>query len=177
MDIKSISHVILSIIFVYFLNYVLQQDNTEPNVEVMPEMVHSIAYDAYSPNPHFKNNQTLQLPPKGTIALGFMPEFDVKNVDEILSPLKDDEIDLERGKFIYNNFCAVCHGYNGEGDGPVTKRGVPPPPSIKTDKVKLMSDGHLYDIISNGVGNMPPYNIQINRNDRWQVTHYLKMMK
>ncbi len=177
MDIKPIAHVVLSIIFVFVLNYLLQYDQTKPNVEVMPEMVHSIAFDAYAPNPHFENNQTLQTPPEGSIPLGFMPEFDVEDVNEINSPLKDDDIDMERGKFIYNNFCAVCHGFSGDGDGSVTKRGVPPPPSIKTDKVRQMSDGKLYDIISNGVGNMPPYNIQINRKDRWQVTHYLKTMK
>lgn len=176
MKLKTIIQFFSSIIFVLFVSYFLQYDSSTPNYEFIPEMVHSIAYDAFSPNPNFKDNKTLQLPPKGSIPFGYIPEFDGSDVNEIISPLSNVEIDFARGQYIYNNFCVICHGTTGNGDGPVTKRGVPPPPSIISEKVKTMSDGKLYDIVSNGLGNMPPYNVQINRRDRWQVIHLLKKM-
>jgi len=176
MQLRTIIQLILSISFVIMISYLFRYDVTKPNYEFIPEMVHSIAYDAYSPNPNYQDKKTLQSPPKGSISLGFMPEFDGSDVNEIMSPLTKDEIDLERGQYIYNNYCVVCHGGTGNGDGPVTKRGVPPPPSIISPKVKAMSDGKIYQIVSKGLGNMPPYNVQINRKDRWQVTHLLKMM-
>ena len=40
-----------------------------------------------------------------------------------------------------------------------------------------MKAGEIYFIISNGIGNMPPYKVQINRKDRWQLTQYIKTLK
>ena len=40
----------------------------------------------------------------------------------------------ERGANIFKTYCAACHGGGGAGDGPVAKRGFPPPPSLLTGK-------------------------------------------
>lgn len=64
----------------------------------------------------------------------------------------------------------------GLGDGPVTKRGVPPPPSLLTENVINMKDGQLYFIISHGKGNMASYRSQVQRNDRWKVIQFLRTM-
>ena len=160
---------------IYGIGNLISSDRTKPNSEFIPEMVHSIAYDAYAPNPNYADGKTLQLPPNGTIAIGFMPEYPDgeitrENAGKVLeSPYDAATADLARGAKMYATFCQTCHGISGDGDGPVTKRGVPPPPSLKTDKVRNMKDGDLYYLISNGVGNMPPYKIQMKRNDRWLV--------
>lgn len=172
-----------AIILVYGLGRLISSDRTTPNSEFIPEMVHSIAYDAYAPNPTNTDGKTLQLPPKGTIALGFMPEYPdgeltKENAGKVLkSPYDQTTADLARGAKIYATFCQVCHGLSGDGDGPVTKRGVPPPPSLKTEKVRNMQDGDMYYLISKGTGNMPSYDTQIKRNDRWLVTHFIKTLK
>jgi len=183
MSMKSIIYFLIALALVYGLGRALSSDKTEPNVDVMPEMVHSIAYDTYAPNPVTKDGKTLQTPPKGTIARGFMPEYPDGELtrenagDVLMSPYDAATADMARGAKMYATFCQTCHGLSGDGDGPVTKRGVPPPPSLKTDKVRNMKDGDLYYLISYGVGNMPPYKAQIKRNDRWLVTHFIKTMK
>ncbi len=183
MKAKSILYVIFSIMGLYLFGQFLSRDIGSPNVEFLPEMVYSPAYSAYSENPNFPDRKTLQPPPEGSIPIGYLPEYPdgeltAENAGEVLhNPLENHEIDLNRGAFIYAAFCQTCHGLNGDGDGPVTKRGVPPPPSIKTDKVHNMKDGELYYLISRGIGNMPGYDIQIKREDRWQVTEFIKTLK
>jgi mono/diheme cytochrome c family protein len=49
------------------------RDLTRRNVEVMPEMAYSPAYDSLAPNPNFADGKTLQLPEPGTIARGRPP--------------------------------------------------------------------------------------------------------
>ena len=173
----------IAIGLVYGLGLLISSDRTVPNSEFIPEMVHSVAYDSYAPNPNFADGKTLQMPPEGTIALGFMPEYPdgelpKENAGKVLkSPFDIETMDLARGAKVYATFCQVCHGLTGDGDGPVTKRGVPPPPSLKTDRVRNMMDGDIYYLISKGVGNMPPYSVQVKREDRWLVTHFIKTMK
>ena len=60
---------------IYGIGNLISSDRTKPNSEFIPEMVHSIAYDAYAPNPNYADGKTLQSPPNGTIAIGFMPEY------------------------------------------------------------------------------------------------------
>lgn len=177
------TYFLIALAVVYGFGKILSSDKTEPNVDVMPEMVHSIAYDAFAPNPVTKDGKTLQTPPKGTIPIGFMPEYPDgeltrENAGNVLkSPYNAETVDMARGAKAYAIFCQTCHGLTGDGDGPVTKRGVPPPPSLKTDKVRNMKDGDLFYLISHGVGNMPPYQSQMNRNDRWLVAHFIKTLK
>lgn len=180
---KSLIYFVLALVGVYGIGQALSSKKMEPNVDIMPGMVHSVAYDSYAPNPNTKDGKTLQAPPKGTIALGFMPEYPDGKLtrenagDVITSPYDSVTADMARGAKMYAIFCQTCHGLSGDGDGPVTKRGVPPPPSLKTDKVRKMKDGDLYYLITHGVGNMPPYQTQMKRNDRWLVGHYIKTLK
>src|SRR5262245_31971590 len=46
---------------------------TTRGYEYMPDMVYSVAYDSFAPNPNTRDGLTLQRPVKGTIPRGFMP--------------------------------------------------------------------------------------------------------
>ena len=39
------------------------------------------------------------------------------------------------------------------------------------------SDGYFFDVISNGVRNMPGYSDQIEVEDRWAIVTYLKALR
>ena len=179
---KSYIFLIFVLLFLFVLYKLLYRDLSRPNVEFIPEMVHSTAYDAYSPNPNFPDGKTLQTPAEGTIARGFLPEYSEaplteKNAGEVLTnPLKPDKSVLSRGETVYRNFCILCHGETGMGDGSVTKKGFPPPPSLKTDKVRQMPDGRIYFIISNGRGNMASYRSQISRADIWRSILFVRTL-
>ncbi|MFQ6677114.1 MAG: c-type cytochrome [Fidelibacterota bacterium] len=182
MKFKSIMKLGIVILLLIGLQRCLYMDPRETNVEFVPEMVHSIPFDAFSENPNYPDGKTLQPPVKGTIARGFLPEYADGDLTEELAgnvlsnPVEPTEKNVMRGEWVYRNYCQVCHGLTGLGDGPVTKRGVPPPPSLLSDKVMNMKDGQLYFIVSNGRGNMASYRSQVIREDRWKVIHFLRTM-
>ncbi len=183
MDTKSIIKLGIVVVLLFGLQKCLTNDPRELNVEFVPEMVHSVPFDAFAENPNYPNGQTLQMPVEGSIARGFLPEYSDGDLTEELagkvlkSPIENSDKHIARGEWVYRNYCQVCHGMTGLGDGPVTKRGVPPPPSLLSDKVKNMKDGQLYFIISNGKGNMASYRSQVQREDRWKVIQYLRTME
>ena len=81
------------------------------------------------------------------------------------------------GEFVFENYCATCHGAGGLGNGPVAQRGFPPPPSLLADKTRKMKDGHLFHVLTYGQNNMPSYASQISREDRWNVIGYVRSLQ
>ena len=81
---------------------------------------------------------------------------------------------VEHGGEVYRRFCISCHGPKGAGDGPVTQRGFPPPPSMLTGKSRQMKDGQLFHILTYGQGSMEPFAAQLPRDHRWDVINYVR---
>lgn len=158
---------------------------TRPNYRIPTNMADSIAYDAFAPNPVFADGKTLQAPPAGTIARGWRPlhfgtgsEEAVRAGIELNNPFAAEPgAHLERGAAMYAAFCGVCHGPTGQGDGPVTRRGVPPPPSLLADNARQMPDGQMFHILTYGQNNMAAYAAQVSREDRWRIILYTRSLQ
>jgi mono/diheme cytochrome c family protein len=167
------------------LNWALWSDRSRPHFEFLPEMVHAIAYDAFSPNPVLADGKTLQAPVEGTIPRGYLPlHYEATAGDalrageELISPLSpEDKPALERGTFLFTQFCQVCHGPQGTGDGPVAQRGYPPPASLLGPKALKMKDGQMFHVLTYGQGNMPSYASQISREERWKIILYVRSLQ
>jgi mono/diheme cytochrome c family protein len=158
-------------------------DPALPNTEFLPEMVHSVAYDAYSPNPNFPDGKTLQAPVAGAIPRGFTPlhygsapEEAVRAGRELSNPV-GPKAAQERGAFLFRTFCLPCHGATGKGDGPVSLRGYPPPPSLLGEKSLNLRDGQIFHILTFGQKNMPSYAAQLSPEDRWRVISFVRSMQ
>jgi mono/diheme cytochrome c family protein len=160
----------------------LRPDPTVPNREVLPEMVRTARFNAFSPNPNFPDGKTLQAPVAGTISRDSLPlhyaatpEDALRAGEELSSPLAaGDPTALRRGAQIFATFCAECHGGAGRGDGPVVGRGFPAPLSLFAERALKMRDGQVFHVVSYGQGNMPPYAAQISSADRWRVVAYIR---
>ena len=183
-----------AIVLVVVLHFVGDSDLRERNYEVMPEMFFSVPYGAFDPNPNFADGKTARDPVPGTIAHGWAP----LTADGVLLDTSREwkelpgeqqaawgsfrapeaaEGDVARGREVFASICASCHGAGGAGDGKVTKRGVPPPPSLSADGAKAMSDGRLFRIITAGQGNMAPHAVQVSRADRWRVVRFIRSLQ
>ena len=167
------------------VNWLAAPSPARPNWEFLPQMAHSPRYGAYAANPNFADGKTLQALAPGTIPRGYLPlHYTAAPVDqlragaELQSPIAPDNVwARQRGVAVYSNYCAVCHGTAGAGDGPVAMRGFPPPPSLLGLKAIGMKDGQLFHVLTYGQGNMPPYAGQISRPDRWNVIAYVRQMQ
>ena len=55
------------------VHLVLTPEPTRKNVELLPDMVDSVAHDAFATSPVFADGKTLQAPPPGTVPRGLLP--------------------------------------------------------------------------------------------------------
>ncbi|MBI3822772.1 MAG: DUF3341 domain-containing protein [Planctomycetes bacterium] len=123
------------------LNWGLGTDHATPNREFLPQMVHAVPYEGFGTHPDLPNQMVLQAPIEGTIPRGQKPLHyqatakDAERAGEELvnAFLVKDERSPKRGAQVFANYCQMCHGPAGKGDGPVSQRGVPPPPSLLAD--------------------------------------------
>jgi mono/diheme cytochrome c family protein len=84
---------------------------------------------------------------------------------------------INRGQERYDIYCSVCHDKSGSGKGLVIERGFVPAPSFHEQRVLDMTDGYIFDVISNGVRNMPAYGKQIPEADRWAIVTYVRSLQ
>lgn len=167
------------------LNWTLSIDHGRPNLEFMPEMVHPVPHESYAEHGALPNKMVLQPLPEGAIPRGHLPlhyEATPKDAErageELNNPFKfGDKRWQPRGAVVYANYCALCHGTSGTGDGPVSQRGVAPPPSLLADKAKKTKDGQLFHIVTYGQANMAAYAAQISREDRWAVILHVRQLQ
>ena len=92
-------------------------------------------------------------------------------------PLTVDLKLLERGEERYNIFCTPCHGLQGDGNGMVAMRGMKRPPSYHQDRLRQVPNGYVYDVMSNGFGQMLGYSAQIPPRDRWAIIAYIRALQ
>jgi mono/diheme cytochrome c family protein len=168
-----------------------------PGRVYMPDMAYSRAYETYSVTAeekealakkgiHFSN-----LPVAGTIKRGelfpFLIEKDKegdstnyvasKKVRNPLPPMDTlQAIEAER-LFLVN--CAICHGSNLDGNGPLYKGGEGPfsakPATLVGDaKYEAMPEGQMFYSVTYGKNKMGSYASQLDSRQRWMVIEYIK---
>ncbi|HKZ31683.1 MAG TPA: cytochrome c [Vicinamibacteria bacterium] len=153
------------------------------NRVLFPDMFESLSYKAYDPNPVLARGQTLQLPPEGSVSMeqaafpyGPGAEEALRAGRELRSPIEPTAAHLKRGRKVYETVCIVCHGPQGQGDGPIIGR-FPNPPSLLADRARRLLDGQVFHIISRGQGIMPSHAAQVLPDDRWRAILYLRQLQ
>jgi cytochrome c5 len=92
-------------------------------------------------------------------------------------PLPLNQHLLERGEERYKIFCSPCHGLQGDGNGMIVMRGMKHPPSYHQDRLRQVTNGYIYDVVTNGFGAMYGYSAQIPPSDRWAVIAYVRALQ
>ncbi len=90
----------------------------------------------------------------------------------------------ERGKEVYEQSCAHCHGTEGRGDGSAAENLLPKPRDFtrglykirSTEAGELPTDQDLFDIITIGMpgSSMPGWETSLSADDRWELVAYIK---
>lgn len=97
---------------------------------------------------------------------------------------------IEHGQERFNIYCTPCHGYLGDGQGSVAKKGYKNPPanlllSNYADRAGAQgSDGYLFDVVLHGLTNpatgelrMPGYSHALSERDAWAVVAYVRALQ
>ena len=108
----------------------------------------------------------------------------VGSLPSVVTDAQDAPEASERGKEVYEESCAHCHGTEGRGDGSAAENLLPRPRDFtrglykirSTEAGELPTDQDLYDIITEGMpgSSMPGWETSLNANDRWELVAYIK---
>jgi mono/diheme cytochrome c family protein len=132
--------------------------------------------------------QAIRTPAAGTVAMNSQPYPFAKGGgdsieivralvgEQLPNPLPRTAAVLERGKFVFQTYCTVCHGTWGVGDGPVVDP-YPKPLSIQSTKVHNYKDGAIFHVVWYGNNAMPGYAKQIPARDIWAAIHYIRSLQ
>ena len=99
------------------------------------------------------------------------------SADAIENPLKNDAKATKQGKVLYAQYCAICHGDKGKGDGLAGTALNPKPASFLTAKFNNQSDGAVYWKLTEGRPPMAGYKTTLSDTQRWQLVNYIKSLK
>ncbi len=112
-----------------------------------------------------------------TVVLPAVPQ-NQRMLDALANPMQRTASSLERGRDRYDIYCTVCHGEQGEGDGPVAPSLANAVRDLNDRRVLDSSDGWIYAVIANGYGAlMPEYGSKIVPEDRWHIVNYVRMLQ
>ena len=87
------------------------------------------------------------------------------------------EENLERGKELYDIYCAICHGEKGDAKSVLMERekflGIP----SYADPGRNITEGSIYHVQMYGLNSMGSYASQTNELERWQITQHVMNLK
>lgn len=86
---------------------------------------------------------------------------------------------LERGKEMFDRYCAICHGPNGiSAEGPIADKHVLMGAfNLVGGASSGYADGSIYGIIRVGRGLMPSYGHAVTHFDRWHIVNYIRQLQ
>lgn len=174
----------------------------KPSNVYMPDMYYTAAYDPYQEAklayekylprdkndvPLFKENyyQTALTPVVGSVPHtgdGLLPIQLANDIEGYMAsknlnnPLDEEpEKTLARGKKLYGQNCAVCHGEKGNGKGSIVQSGAYS--GVPNYKDREITVGSIYYVIMYGKNAMGSYASQLKNPDRWRVAEYVMQLK
>lgn len=179
----------------------------ETPLRLFPDMDDQDKLRAQKPSDFFADGAGGRHPVDGTRPLGFLPDgstdvggvpgyefgggagyYETGGIEGYFSNgmpeelgLSDDNVEafLRRGKEVYKVNCMPCHGESGDGLGVAATYGVPGIANLVLDNFRQPSypDGRLYDVITNGKGNMGAYKHNLPLRDRWAIVAYVRALQ
>lgn len=135
------------------------------------------------PFPGWADGRGMRMPVTGTVAQGSLDESDLSRADIVDNPLPADDAVVRRGMERFDIFCSVCHSRSGDLKGIVLQRANegafnPIVPQLSRDsRIRGLTDGQLFKVITEGLNTMPAYGPQIPVRDRWAIVHYLRVLQ
>lgn len=121
--------------------------------------------------------QPLMMPrptPVGAVQVGGVEHLEDRQDDnDLINPHPRDPAQLALGKKLFGYHCAVCHGTDGHGNGPVSKV-FPPAPDLRHVSICARSDGFIYGTLTAGGRAMPSMREGLDAQDRWSLVTYVR---
>jgi hypothetical protein len=158
--------------------------SSRPPIHLNPNMDDQEKYRAQSESRFFYDGSSMRVPIPGTVARGELRTdsrvFQGREADGTfvrVNPLEVNEALLARGAERFAIYCAPCHDASGGGQGILKQRAGVTTTSLHDPRLLAIEDGHLFNVITNGVGLMPGYRWPIDAEDRWAIIAHVRRLQ
>lgn len=164
----------------------------QPRRHIVPDMDFQQKFKAQRQNDFFADGRAMRPPVEGTVAVGELREdehFYTGRVGGGFAKTFPEQIELsdatmQRGREQFGIYCTPCHGADGAGEGMVHLRARSlmqgtwvQPTNLHQENLLYKPVGELFDGVTRGIRNMPPYGRQIGTADRWAIILYLRALQ
>src|SRR5256714_6307011 len=191
---------LLTIAAVAVLGFRGQKTTNEP-WELFPDMVRQMKVRAQAPLGFFADGRGPRMPVNGTVPIGYEPPEQqpaaTSEIHAVAFSVGTDYIDtgkmgnywgtgipvpvtpelLQRGRERFNITCVMCHGATATGTGITKSYGLTTVVTLQDDRIRKMSDGEIFNTITNGKNTMMAYGPNIMVQDRWAIIAYLRALQ
>jgi mono/diheme cytochrome c family protein len=115
-------------------------------------------------------------PPADAVPVtGSTPHMSFDDASTLSNPMQPTTANVQRATQLARVNCAACHGSDGRGNGPVAHYFSPVQPvDFSAQRVRNRTDGQLFWIIANGLGNMPAFRALLSESDLWSVVLFVR---
>ena len=96
------------------------------------------------------------------------------SANNLVNPLAGNPSATVAGKTLYKQFCAICHGDKGKGNGLAGMSLKPRPANFTKADVQKQTDGAIYWKINEGKTPMASYKTTLTEEQRWQLVNYIR---
>ncbi len=158
--------------------------SSSPPVHLNPNMDWQPKVQAQEASDFFYDGSAMRPPIPGTVALDDLIEETAADTGKdaggafvAASPVPVDDALLARGAARFTIYCAPCHTESGNGQGILYQRGKVPTADLAQEKVRVMPDGQIFDVITNGSGLMQGYRWPIPAHDRWAIVAHVRVLQ
>jgi mono/diheme cytochrome c family protein len=142
------------------------------------------------------------IPGKGTVSLAFTPSVQGRyalqglapgvagsdfqgilsvvacspEMRNLANPVPLSAATLAAGRELFLQYCAACHGQGGKGDGPKARGLAARPADLTNPALAGVTEGEVFWVIRDGLGEMPSYRSILSEADRWRLVHYVRSL-
>jgi mono/diheme cytochrome c family protein len=99
---------------------------------------------------------------------------------KVKNPVPATAASVSAGKVAFDTYCALCHGTDGKGNGPLAQPNTKPQDLTDAAWVYGSTDGEIFDLIGRGlVGppvKMPAFKGTLSEKDLWNVVNFLRSL-
>jgi mono/diheme cytochrome c family protein len=119
-----------------------------------------------------------EAPPADAVPVnGSTPRLSFDDAMSLANPVANTPDAMQHAQELARINCSACHGTSGRGDGPVASYFSPVKPvDFTSPRVRSRTDGQLFWLITNGIGNMPAFRNLLSERDLWSVVLYVRQV-